>query len=597
MSAEVRPQLTDEISGTLPLTTGDRFRPNDYILDKRAIRGKLGDAISLFAKTPSIVSGCVVSQGTGTTISVTAGEALIFNDLVTSITLHNYNAAAIGPVTQPKYIAYLPVSSTTNQTVSPLTQDGITLHYVKLRINRDLVIQRNRAGDAALYDAFVAEAVQIVIDQTAPATNDIELARFTSLAGTFSISTTNRGSPAYSKALNDRLLVSATRLEVGADGGDIAGLDFSITADRDFEFPDRDHRVGALENWVASANYEINDHAVNTGILYRCTIANNDAVFDTGKWQVVGGSGGSSLIHSFSQAAPTLVIGNPVYYDGTDWQKAQANANTTVAIGLISEAAAPDYKVQYGGSITLTTGQWDALTGGSGGLIPGTTYYTDPDTAGALTDVVPAIANPVIFAISATEAFVVPYFNAAESGVGNTVIHDSFTGDGSTTAFVLSAAPSADQYSIVIEGGSYQDPSKYSLSGATLTFTTAPLLGAEIHVISIIATTFNTDISQYVQRTTLTLADDAQVILNSAGAVFSTVANGMYEVWDQSDPNTYGLIAFKDGTPPTFDLRDASANTVGTDTDTNLCFFVSGNNMIIRNRLGSSKTFVIHRKI
>lgn len=598
MSTNTRPQLTEEIVGALPVITGDRFRPNEYILDKRALKGKLGDVTSLFAKAPSIVTGCEVSQGVGTTINVSAGEVLIVDDLETLITLHDSDASALGPVTQPEFISYLPVEQVVNMTVTPLTDDGVTLHYVKARVNRLALLQRKRAGDATLYDAFTADAVEVVVDQDPPSSNEIELARFTSLASSFTFITDNRVSDTYSYVLNDRLLVSGNDVEIGPDGGDLAKLDFQVTEDRTYTYPDRDHRIGALENWVSGANYDVDDHAVFSGILYRCTVSNNDVSFDPAKWQVVGGAGGSSLIHSFSQASPALAAGNPVYFDGTTWQKAKADTNTTVAIGIISEAVHPDYKVQYGGSISLDTAQWDAITGGTGGLIPGETYYTSDVIEGALTTSTPSITNPVLYAISATDAFVVPYFNAAETGAGSDFVFDSFTGDGTTADFTLAGNPADASQIFAFIGGAIQRPGvDFTVTGSILSFTVAPVVGVDVSVFWLNKTVFNTSIDQYVQRATVTLADDAQVILNSAGAVFPTVSNGMYEVWDQSDPTTYGLIAFKDGAPPTFTLRDASTNTVGADTDANLCFFVSGNDMIIRNRLGSSKTFVIHRKI
>lgn len=46
--------------------------------------------------------------------------------------------------------------------------------------------------------------------------------------------------------------------------------------------------------------------------------------------------------------------------------------------------------VQFTGPLTLTTAQWDARTGGSGGLAFGTKYYVDPATAGMLTTIAPS---------------------------------------------------------------------------------------------------------------------------------------------------------------------------------------------------------------
>ena len=54
---------------------------------------------------------------------------------------------------------------------------------------------------------------------------------------------------------------------------------------------------------------------------------------------------------------------------------------------------------------------------------------------------------------------------------------DSFNGTGSATAFTLSAAPATTSSILVAVSGVLQDPSTYSVSGTTLTFSAAPPSG------------------------------------------------------------------------------------------------------------------------
>jgi hypothetical protein len=68
------------------------------------------------------------------------------------------------------------------------------------------------------------------------------------------------------------------------------------------------------------------------------------------------------------------------------------------------------------------------------------------------------------------------------SYVGNTPISaafltDTFSGNGSTTAFTMSVAPANTSSVIVAITGVLQDPSTYSVSGTTLTFSAAPPTG------------------------------------------------------------------------------------------------------------------------
>ena len=65
------------------------------------------------------------------------------------------------------------------------------------------------------------------------------------------------------------------------------------------------------------------------------------------------------------------------------------------------------------------------------------------------------------------------------SYIGNTpftaaFLTDTFSGNGSTVAFTLSAAPANTSSIIVAVAGVLQDPSTYSVSGTTLTFSAAP---------------------------------------------------------------------------------------------------------------------------
>ena len=54
---------------------------------------------------------------------------------------------------------------------------------------------------------------------------------------------------------------------------------------------------------------------------------------------------------------------------------------------------------------------------------------------------------------------------------------DTFSGNGSTVAFTMSVAPANTSSILVAVTGVVQDPSTYSVSGTTLTFSAAPPTG------------------------------------------------------------------------------------------------------------------------
>ena len=106
----------------------------------------------------------------------------------------------------------------------------------------------------------------------------------------------------------------------------------------------------------------------------------------------------------------TMVKCQPVY-SPTDASINLARANTSPTsnvVGLLADTSVADTvigKVMTYGVMTATTTQWDAVTGGSGGLTVNTIYYLSTSTAGMLTSTVPSTNYlvPVGLALSTTE--------------------------------------------------------------------------------------------------------------------------------------------------------------------------------------------------
>lgn len=102
-----------------------------------------------------------------------------------------------------------------------------------------------------------------------------------------------------------------------------------------------------------------------------------------------------------NQSGGSAVIGTPIYISGGgQFDLAQANAQATVQVaGLVRATSISDTQtgsVQTDGVLVATTTQWDAVTGGSGGLTPDAVYWLDPDTAGMLTDTAPTDAGDFV---------------------------------------------------------------------------------------------------------------------------------------------------------------------------------------------------------
>lgn len=101
------------------------------------------------------------------------------------------------------------------------------------------------------------------------------------------------------------------------------------------------------------------------------------------------------------------------------------------------------------------------------------------------------------------------------------VIVDQFSGNGSTTNFSLSRAPEDEQFVFVTVNGVLQHTDAYSITGATLTFTTAPSVGdtVEARILSIRSSALELrDYKSFVytissDTTVITGADDTGDIL------------------------------------------------------------------------------------
>jgi hypothetical protein len=99
----------------------------------------------------------------------------------------------------------------------------------------------------------------------------------------------------------------------------------------------------------------------------------------------------------------SAVPGTPLYQKSNgNVDFGRANAQGTVQIVGLAKAtitASGSGIVQTDGVLTLTTGEWDAVTGGSGGLTPGSVYYLSAATAGLMTATAPSSSGHFVVAL------------------------------------------------------------------------------------------------------------------------------------------------------------------------------------------------------
>jgi hypothetical protein len=99
-----------------------------------------------------------------------------------------------------------------------------------------------------------------------------------------------------------------------------------------------------------------------------------------------------------TQASHGFTVGQAVYFNGTSWVLAQADAESTAGNGLVSE-------VVNGNIFNMTTTGY--ITGLSG-ITAGTTYYVSDSTPGALATSAGAVSRPILFALTTSTGIVLP---------------------------------------------------------------------------------------------------------------------------------------------------------------------------------------------
>ena len=213
---------------------------------------------------------------------------------------------------------------------------------------------------------------------------------------------------------------------------------------------------------------------------------------------------GTGITLTTTPGTDTLTITNSATGD---------NAFGTIAVSGQSNVAADSTNdtltLEAGSGITLTTDASNdkvTIAGGSGSVFT-TDLFTASGSGSALLtytlSTTPTSENELIvfiegvyqnknsYALSGTtltfdsgivsgQEIVVHHIGAGVVGQSPTI--DTFTGDGSTTAYTLSFAPPNENYLSVFWNGVYQHHSEYSVSGTTLTFTAAAPNSAAIEV-------------------------------------------------------------------------------------------------------------------
>ena len=252
--------------------------------------------------------------------------------------------------------------------------------------------------------------------------------------------------------------------------------------------------------FVAGNNMTITTSAANDSVTFASTASGSGAAYSFANMNLNEFSGdGSTTAFTLGQT-PGNEDNLIVFVDGVYQNKdAFSISGTSLTFGT---APANGRKI-----IAYVTADAPTIALGSTTFTDQFTTSNASTTAFTLSKTVPSEDNLMVFVDAAFQSHddlslsgttltlatappsgaVVTVHGFSGAAIGNSPTLDTYTGDGSTTAFTLSINPGSENNTNVFVNGVYQNKSTYSVSGTTLTFSSAPANSAaiEVHMLTI----------------------------------------------------------------------------------------------------------------
>lgn len=174
-------KVNTNYSTGIPLFLGDRYYGQDYVRDLHYLRDRIGCVFQDILKDiPIIVSGGIVSQGSGDTLNITACVGYHKE----SVTIPD-TYSTIPPSSTTGVVEAVRVSSTqqTNMAIASATLDGATTNYVKLRYLETAGNTRARARKTGTYSYEMIPSFEFVVSSVAPTDYEVCLTTFVGSTG------------------------------------------------------------------------------------------------------------------------------------------------------------------------------------------------------------------------------------------------------------------------------------------------------------------------------------------------------------------------------------------------------------------------------
>ena len=181
----------------VPVSIGDFIYEQDYIRDLRFLQSQVGQLTYDLTnqRMPVRMSGGGLTQGSGTTLNITAGTGWVsFN-----VTYPNDLSSLPGTVLTGDINVPVSWTQQTNMAIPGATADNVTLNYVKIQYIETDGNTRAYAKKAGTYSYESIPGFTITVNSTAPTQYDLCLGSFTlSVSGTLSFVPSSVAYPIWS---------------------------------------------------------------------------------------------------------------------------------------------------------------------------------------------------------------------------------------------------------------------------------------------------------------------------------------------------------------------------------------------------------------
>ena len=160
------------------------------------------------------------------------------------------------------------------------------------------------------------------------------------------------------------------------------------------------------------------------------------------------------------------------------------------------------------------------------------------------------------FSTAPANTRVVTVYHARSSISGSNMIVDTMTGDNSDVTLTLSVAPVSENNVQVYFDGVYQSKANYSISGTTLTFSTAPATGVAVEAITHTQTTINEPAANTVTPAKIAAGD----FYFDTDTLYIDATNNKVGIGTSSPGSYDGILNLETSSPTIVNYNSTNAN-------------------------------------